>query len=47
MGNKMKLRKDMGCLAISILVIVAALVTAGVIIAAFNYVYGGAPWNFY
>ena len=35
----------MGCLAISILVIVAGLVSFAVILVAFNYVYGGAPWN--
>jgi hypothetical protein len=34
-------------LAISILVIVAGLLAAAVILIAFNYVYGGPPWNFH
>lgn len=43
----MNVKEEMGCLAISILVIVVGLVTVAIIFVGFNYVYGGAPWNVY
>ena len=43
----MTLKEDIGCFAISILVVVAGLFTAAAILIVFNYVYGGALWNWH
>jgi hypothetical protein len=43
----MNIKDDLGCLAISILVIVVGLLTVAGILVAFHYVYGGPLWNFH